>query len=88
MLRLLPVLVAAMIATPKLIAGELAAPQKFDFGPGTTATGFTRVVATDRYSAERGFGFEVADALADFSNFNSNLQPSGDGVSSSKPFSF
>jgi lysophospholipase L1-like esterase len=39
----------AQTSTPKL---------KFDFGPGKVAPGYTRVVASDVYTKELGYGFE------------------------------
>ncbi len=36
---------------------QLAAPIRFDFGPGKVADGYTQVTAKDAYTPERGYGF-------------------------------
>ncbi|MFK4472839.1 lysophospholipase L1-like esterase [Paenibacillus sp. RC73] len=36
---------------------QLAGPLRFDFGPGSVATGYTQVTAKDAYTPERGYGF-------------------------------
>src|SRR5687768_9771121 len=67
-------------------AGVVAA-QKFDFGPGASAKGFTPVRAADVYSPEKGFGFEPGAAVECFDRRRKNALQT-DFCTSQKPFYF
>jgi len=60
---------------------------KFDFGPDKPARGHTRVIATDLYSPEKGFGFEPGATLECFGRHDRDELRS-DFCTSEKPFYF
>jgi lysophospholipase L1-like esterase len=61
---------------------------KYDFGPGTAPSGWTKVTPDLTYTDDRGFGFEgvPASGLATFKTGNDPLK--GDGVKADAPFFF
>ncbi len=61
--------------------------QKFDFGNGKVATGFTQVTNADTYSKETGYGFESVENVKCFDRNNGNELRS-DFCTSDKPFYF
>jgi lysophospholipase L1-like esterase len=60
---------------------------RFDFGPGEIAEGFTSVLPTTAYTAERGYGFEPGAAVTGVDRGGSDLLR-GDFITSDKPFFF
>jgi lysophospholipase L1-like esterase len=67
-----PHLHAALAAGLSLMPGQQASasadkgPWRFDFGPGAAAPGFVRVAEETRYSAERGYGFDLGSTVECF----------------------
>jgi lysophospholipase L1-like esterase len=54
----LRVISVGSILSLNVAMNSLAQTLKYDFGPGKMATGFMQVIATTKYSATTGFGFE------------------------------
>lgn len=61
---------------------------KFDFGPGRAAPGFVRVSADDRYSAERGYGFDFGSQPVAIARGGPKPMTDGFITTSSPPFFF
>jgi lysophospholipase L1-like esterase len=70
-----------------LLFGTGSKAQKFDFGPGSAAKGYTRVRDGDLYTAEKGFGFEPGAAVSCFDRGTKDALRS-DLCTSEKPFYF
>ncbi len=64
-----------------------AAAQKFDFGSGAVAKGYTPVQAADVYAPEKGFGFEPGAAVECFDRRRKDALLT-DSCTSQKPFYF
>lgn len=79
------------LATTLLAGGTAAYAQnttfKFDFGNGKLAKGYTRVTATDVYSAKAGYGFDPATPVQDVDRGGKDPLRS-DFVTGEKPFYF
>src|SRR5687768_12928978 len=76
-----------LLLTVWLTLGTVAAAQKFDFGPGTPAKGYTRVQAADLYTPEKGFGFEPGTQVNCFDRGKKDALRS-DLCTAEKPFYF
>ena len=73
--------------TPASSGANPTLPYKFDFGSGTAASGYTKVLATTAYSAARGYGFaDTTNLVAVSRGVPDTLR--GDFITSSKPFTF
>jgi lysophospholipase L1-like esterase len=59
---------------------------KFDFGPGPVAPGYTQVLSTTVYSAQRGYGFEPAAKVSCVDRGKDALR--GDFCTGDQPFYF
>ena len=57
------VLLLCLVAT---VRAEATPSYRFDFGPGRVAAGYTRVLAENVYSQDRGYGFEPGAAIRCF----------------------
>src|SRR6185503_8212489 len=68
-------------------SGTSPSTLKFDFGPGTLAPGYTRVMPQNIYSREAGFGFEPGSQIACI-NRGGKDPLRGDFCTSDKPFYF
>jgi len=64
-----------------------AGPWRFDFGSGPCAPGCVRVVSSDRYTPERGWGFDLGSEPSDFRE-DGPTELLADGVTSEAPFFF
>ncbi|MFT4155451.1 rhamnogalacturonan acetylesterase [Parafilimonas sp.] len=60
---------------------------KFDFGGGKVEKGYTQVLPTTLYNAQRGYGFEFSSNLQS-KNYNSNNALLADYITSNQPFYF
>lgn len=80
---------AAWLAAVALIATPLSAATswKFDFGPGKVAPGYTQVLPSMTYNADRGFGFEPGSTPEGLDRGGDNPLTS-DLITSSTPFLF
>lgn len=81
----------SLIATFALSAAASAqttrpSSYKFDFGSGAAAPGYTQVLPTMAYDAERGFGFDSGPGLTASDRGGDPLK--GDIISSDQPFFF
>ncbi|AHM65067.1 lipolytic protein g-d-s-l family [Paenibacillus polymyxa SQR-21] len=65
-----------LIPGQALAEKQLAAPLRFDFGPGDVADGYTQVTAKDAYTPERGYGF------TDLSKVNEENRGGSDAIRS------
>jgi lysophospholipase L1-like esterase len=73
--------------TPASSGANPTLPYKFDFGSGTAAAGYTKILPTTAYSAARGYGFaNTTNLVAVKRNAPDTLR--GDFITSSKPFTF
>jgi len=68
-------------------SGTSPSTLKFDFGPGTLAPGYTRVMPQNIYSREAGFGFEPGSQIACINRGGKDPLRS-DFCTSDKPFYF
>jgi lysophospholipase L1-like esterase len=80
-----PLVLAGLLFLPLLsAAAEKPSSFKFDFGPGAAAPGYTRVTHEDRFTAERGYGFEPGATVIDADRDGDPLR--GDFVTTQDPF--
>jgi lysophospholipase L1-like esterase len=74
--------------TPASSGANPTLPYKFDFGSGSAAPGYTKILPTTAYSAARGYGFA---STANLVAVNRDAAPDAlqkDFITSSKPFTF
>ena len=60
---------------------------KFDFGSGKVAKGYTQVLPSTKYTADKGYGFEFSSNLTSFNASSGNALRS-DYVTAARPFYF
>ncbi len=79
--------VLAMLSPVFADSSPLAAPLRFDFGPGPAAEGWTAIGADQRFTEARGYGFEPGAELQGLDrNLGDHLRR--DGVTAAQPFLF
>jgi len=71
----------------KLTSGQKKPIFRFDFGPGKLEKGFTRIVASDHFSKDKGFGLISVGKIKDLASKNGDPLTS-DGIASNEPFYF
>ena len=91
-LGLLLMLIPLMILPDRASAAEPTPPQRFDFGDGPPAPGYTAVTVDNLYAPDRGYGFEPGTPLRSVPDSSVAQSPdnplAADAITADAPFRF
>ncbi len=76
-----------LLLVAKGLAAQTPTNYKFDFGPGATAKGFTKITSEEAYSKEKGYGFDFGSKVTGVDRGGKD-ELRGDLIKSDSPFYF